>query len=130
MRPVLICSDDLLKHLLGSLAFPGERPVYVVGTAALRTRLIRRGERALVGDLGDPALYRRARGRGPVVVTARPARYPRIVAAVSAALPEAAVLVVGDDDRTLPGTTAVSLAAVGERVIQPALHRADRKSVV
>jgi len=130
MRPVLICPDDLLEHLLGSTAFPGERPVYLVEKAALRARLARRGDRALAGDPGDPAVYRQAlkAGRGPVVVAARPAQFARIVAAVNEAAPDTAVLVVRDDDRPTPGATTVSLASFGERVIQPALDRACQRA--
>src|SRR2546422_745609 len=130
MRPVLICPDDLLEHLLGSTAFPGERPVYLVEKAPSRPRLGRRGDGVLAGDPGDPAVYRQAlkAGRGPVVVAARPAQFARIVAAVNEAAPDTAVLVVRDDDRPTPGATTVSLASFGERVIQPALDRACQRA--
>lgn len=130
MRPVLICPADLLEHLLGGTAFPGERPVYLVDRASLRARISRRGDRAQAGDLDDPAFYRQAlrAGRAPVVVAARPAQFARIVTAVAAAVPDATVLVVRDDDRAMPGATTVSLAAFGERVIQPALDRACQRA--
>ncbi len=130
MRPVVICPHDLVEHLLGSTAFPGERPVYVIEKASLRTRIARRGDRTLAGDPGDPAVYRRAlkMGRGPVVVAAGPAQFARIVTIVSETAPDTAVLVVRDDDRPTPGATTVSLAAFGEHVIQPALDRACQRA--
>jgi len=54
MRPVVICPADLLEHLLGSSAFPGERPVYVAANTALRARIARRGDRTMAGDPLDP----------------------------------------------------------------------------
>ena len=36
MRPVLICPDDLLEHMVAAAAFPGERPLYLVPRAGLR----------------------------------------------------------------------------------------------
>jgi len=57
MRPVLICPDDLLQHLLGSASFPGERAVYLVDAPGRGRRLPRR--RQLAGDLADPAILRR-----------------------------------------------------------------------
>jgi nanoRNase/pAp phosphatase (c-di-AMP/oligoRNAs hydrolase) len=130
MRRVVVCPPDLLEHLLGSSAFPGERPVYLIETASLRARIARRGERTLAGDPADPAVYRHAlkTGRGPMVVAARPAQFARIVSAVSEAAPDTALLVVRDDDRTTPGATTVSLAAFGEHVIQPALDRACQRA--
>lgn len=128
MRPVLICPDDLLQHLLGSASFPGERAVYLVDRPDPRAPLPLR--RARAGDLADPAFYRRVlKGRGgPVVVAARPARFGRIVTAVSAAAPEAPLLVVRDDDRPVPGATVVPLSVFGERVIQPAVDRACQRA--
>jgi len=130
MRPVLLCPDVLIEHLLGSSAFPGERAVYLVDQASLRGRIAGRGDRVLTGHLDDPALYRRVlrSGRGPVVVGAGPERFVRITAAVMEAAPDAPVLVVRDDDRAIPGTTTVPLAAFGERVIQPALDRACQRA--
>ena len=115
MRPVLICPDDLLGHLPGGVAFPGERVLYLVERAALRDRLRQRGDRALNGDLADPAFYDQAleRGRGPVIIGARPARYAQVLAAVAQAAPDAPVLVVRDEDRPpLPGAITVPLAAL------------------
>jgi nanoRNase/pAp phosphatase (c-di-AMP/oligoRNAs hydrolase) len=128
MRPVLICPDDLLQHLLGSASFPGERAVYLVDAPGRGRRLPRR--RQLAGDLADPAFYRRAlkRGHGPVVVAARPSRLARIVTAVTEAAPEAPLLVVRDDDRPVPGAIVVPLSMFGERVIQPALDRAIQRA--
>jgi nanoRNase/pAp phosphatase (c-di-AMP/oligoRNAs hydrolase) len=132
MRPVVICPPDLLEHLLGSGAFPGERPVYVMDQASARSRVARRGERTVAGDPSDPAVYRQAlkAGRGPLVVAARPAQFARIVTVVNEAVPDAAVLVVRDDDRPTPGATTVSLAAFGEHVIQPAVDRAAQRARV
>ena len=130
MRPVLICPDDLLGHLPGGVAFPGERVLYLVERAALRDRLRQRGDRALNGDLADPAFYDQAleRGRGPVIIGARPARYAQVLAAVAQAAPDAPVLVVRDEDRPpLPGAITVPLAAFGDRVIQPAVERAVQR---
>src|SRR5262245_61533202 len=130
MQPVLICPDVLLEHLVGSAAFANERPVYLIEKAALRARIARRGDRVLAGDPADPASYRRAleAGRGAVIVAARPAQIPRAVAAAAEGVPRAPVLVVRDDDRPIPGATTVSLAAFGDRVIQPALDRAAQRA--
>ncbi len=130
MRPVLICPDDLVEHLLGSSSFPGERPVYVIKKAALRARIARRGNRVFAGDPVDPEIYRHAlqAGRGPVVVAARPAQLARVAALVSETTPGTNVLVVQDDERSIPGTTTISLAAFGERVIQPALDRGCQRA--
>src|SRR5205823_11681390 len=130
MRPVLICPDDLLAHLPGDTAFPGERALYLVERAALRAHLRHRGDRAITGDLSDPAFYEQAldNGRGPVIVGARPGRFAQVAAAIITAMPEAPVLVVRDEDRSpLPGTISVPLTAFGERVIQPAIERAVQR---
>jgi len=128
MRPVLICPDDLLPHLMGSASFPGEHAVYLVDAPGRGPRLPQR--RQLGGDLADSEFIRRAlKGRGgPVVIAARPERFGRIVSAVSAAIPEAPLLVVRDDDRPLPGATVVPLSVFGERVIQPAVDRACQRA--
>jgi len=130
MRPVVICPPDLLEHLLGSGAFPGERPVYVMDHASARGRVARR--RTVVGDPSDPAVFRRAlkSGRGPIVVSARASQVTRVVTAVNEAVSDAAVLVLRDDDRPTAGATTVSLAAFGEHVIQPAVDRAAQRARV
>lgn len=130
MRPVLICPDDLVEHLLGSATFPGERPVYVIEKASLRSRIARKGERTLAADPEDADAYRRAlkAARGPVVVAARAAQYGRIVAAVGEASTDTAIVAIRDDDRPTPGATTVSLAAFGEHVVQPALDRACQRA--
>ena len=51
MRPVLICPDDLLEHVVTAAAFPGERPLYLVSRASLRARLARRGDRAMAAQV-------------------------------------------------------------------------------
>jgi nanoRNase/pAp phosphatase (c-di-AMP/oligoRNAs hydrolase) len=130
MRPVLICPDALVEDLLGSGAFSGERPVYVVPKAALRTRLSRRGDRAVAGDPADPDALRQAAkvSRGPVVIAAPPAQFAKVAAAAAEALPDAPVLVVRDGERPIPGATSVPLSAFGESVIQPALDRACQRA--
>ena len=131
MRPVLICPDDLLRHLPRGLAFPGERVLYLVERAPLRTHLRQGGDRALSGELEDPGFYRQALkdSRGPVIVGARPARFPQVAAAVTQAVPDGPVLVVrGEDAAPLPGTTTVPLHAFGEAVVQPAIERAVQRA--
>ncbi|HET7874817.1 MAG TPA: bifunctional oligoribonuclease/PAP phosphatase NrnA [Methylomirabilota bacterium] len=130
MRPILICPDPLAAQVLGSAAFPGERPVYLVATAAARARLVRRGERALAGSLDDPEFYRRAlKGpRGPAVVAAPEAQLAAVIAAVREAAPDAPLLVVRDDDRPVAGAVTVPLTAFGERVVQPAAERAQQRA--
>jgi nanoRNase/pAp phosphatase (c-di-AMP/oligoRNAs hydrolase) len=131
MRPILICPDDLLRHMPGGVAFPGERVLYLVERPLLRGRLRQRGDRAITGDLGDRSFYREAlKGhRGPVIVGARSSRFPQVVSTIALALPDAAVLVVRGDDRApLPGTISVPLGAFGERVVQPAVERAIQRS--
>ena len=59
MRPVLICPDDLVEHLVGSATFPGERPVYLIEKPSVRARIARRGDRTLTGDPEDVGVYRR-----------------------------------------------------------------------
>jgi nanoRNase/pAp phosphatase (c-di-AMP/oligoRNAs hydrolase) len=130
MRPVVICRPDLIEPLLRSDAFPGERPVYVIGSAPLRARLARRGDRTLAGDPLRPAVYRHAfkSGRGPVIVAAPPGQFARVVGLVSEVAPDTACLVVREDDLPTPGAATVSLAAFGEHVIQPALERACQRA--
>ena len=60
MRPVLVCPDDLLEHMVAAAAFPGERPLYLVSRASLRTRLGRHGDRAVAGRVTDPAFLHEA----------------------------------------------------------------------
>jgi nanoRNase/pAp phosphatase (c-di-AMP/oligoRNAs hydrolase) len=126
----VLCRPDLLEHLLGGSAFPGERPVYVIEKASLRARIARRGDRTLAGHPLDPGVYRQAfrSGRGPVVVAAQPAQFARIVTVVKETAPDAVLLVVREDDHPTPGAATVSLAAFGEQVIQPALDRACQRA--
>src|SRR5262249_41009012 len=67
MRPVLICPDDMLEHMVAAAAFPGERPLYLVSRASVKARLGRHGDRAVSGKVTDVAFIRAAlRGvRGP-----------------------------------------------------------------
>ena len=55
MRPVLICPDDLLEHMVAAAAFPGVRPLYLVPRASVKARLGRHGDRAVAGKVTDPA---------------------------------------------------------------------------
>jgi nanoRNase/pAp phosphatase (c-di-AMP/oligoRNAs hydrolase) len=130
MRPVLLCPDDLFPYLVGCSAFPREQVVYLLEKSRRPARGARRGDRVLAGDLEDVNIYRRALkvGLGPMVVAAAPARFSRIVATASHALPDAQVLVVTDDDRTIQGATTVSLTTFGKRVIHPALERAGQRA--
>jgi nanoRNase/pAp phosphatase (c-di-AMP/oligoRNAs hydrolase) len=132
MRAVLICAEELLEPLLDISALPVDRPTYLVERQAARSRIARRGLRAVAGDIEDPAFYRDASktSRGALIVASPPARFARVTAAVHQAMPDAAVLVIRDDDRTVPGATSVSTAAVGEHVVQPALDRACQRARV
>ncbi len=132
MRPVLVLPEDLVLHFEGHIALGGEPPLYLVSRPALRARLARRHARAVAGDPEDPEAFRRAlgRGRGPLVVAAPPGRAPRVAAAVRAALPDAAVLVVGDERLHVPGAITVPLSAFAERVLQPELERAQERTRV
>jgi len=132
MRPVLVLPEDLVLHFEGHIALGGEPPLYLVSRPALRARLTRRHARAVAGNPEDPEAFRRAlgRGRGPLVVAAPPGRAPRVAAAVRAALPDAAVLVVGDERLHVPGAITVPLSAFAERVLQPELERAQERTRV
>src|SRR4029450_11447757 len=129
MRPVLICPDDLLEHMVAAAAFPGERPLYLVPRASLRARLGRHGGRALAGKGTEPGVRRDAlRGaRGPVVVAAPAGQLGRVAAAVKDAAPDSPLLVLRDDDRPMSGAPVVPRSASGERVIQPAVDRAAQR---
>ena len=132
MRPVLVLPEDLVLHLEGHIALGGEPPLYLVSRPALRARLARRKAKVLTGDPEDPEAYRRAlgRGRGPLVVAAPTGRTPRVAAAVCAALPDSAVLVVGDDRLHVPGAITVPWSAFTGRVLQPELERAQERTRV
>src|SRR6266852_2633702 len=129
MRPVLVCPDDLLEHMVAAAAFPGERPLYLVSRTSLRARLGRHGDRAVAGRVTDPAFLHEALkgGRGPVVVAAPSVQLGRVAAAVKEAAPDAPLLVLRDDDRPMSGATVVPLSAFGERIIQPAVDRAAQR---
>ncbi len=126
MRPVLVVPEDLVSHLGSHVAFGGESPSYLVASASQRTRLARRKIRATVGDPEDAPSYRRllAKGRGALVVAAPAARLARVVAAIRAGVPDAAVLVVAEERPRGAGIVTVSPAAFAERVLQPELERA------
>ncbi len=129
MRPVLICPDDLLEHMVAAAAFPGERPLYLVPRASVKGRLGRHSDRTVAGKVTDVAFLREALrgGRGPVVVAAPAGQLGRVAAAVKDALPDAPVLVLRDDDRPMAGATVVPLSAFGEQIIQPAVDRAAQR---
>ena len=57
-------------------------------------------------------------------------RTARVAAAVRAALPDATVLVVGDDRLHVAGAITVPLGAFAERVLQPELERAQERTRV
>ncbi len=132
MRPVLVLPEDLVLHFEGHIALGGEPPLYFVSPPALRARLARRKARATTGDPENSEAYRRAigRGRGPLVVAAPAGRTARVAAAVRAALPDAAVLVVGDERLHIPGAVTVPWSAFAERVLQPELERAQERTRV
>jgi len=132
MRPVLVLPEDLVLHVEGHIALGGEPPLFLVSRPALRARLARRKAKVLMGDPEDPEAYRRAlsRGRGPLVVAAAAGRTPKVVAAARAALPGAAVLVVGDDRLHVSGAVTVPLSAFAERVLQAELERAQERTRV
>ena len=132
MRYALICPEDLLEHLAGSLPLPGDAPVYLVDRPALRARLARRGAQAVVGELEQPEFYRQALRalKGPAVVVAASKRLGRVASALSSALPDLPLLAITDDDRTVPGATSVPLSSIGEQMIRPALDRACARAKV
>jgi len=115
---------------VAAAAFPGERPLYLVSRASLRTRLGRHGDRAVAGKVIDPAFIQDALrgGRGPVVVAAPTGQLGRVAAAVKDAVPDSPLLVLRDDDRPMSGATVVPLSAFGERIIQPAVERAAQRA--
>ena len=129
---MLVLPEDLILRLEGHIALGGEPPLYLVSRRALRARLARRKARATTGDPEDTETYRRAlgRGRGPLVVAAPADRTARVAAAVRAALPDAAVLVVGDERLHVPGAVTVPWSAFADRVLQPELERAQERTRV
>jgi nanoRNase/pAp phosphatase (c-di-AMP/oligoRNAs hydrolase) len=133
MRYVLVCADDFLRNLLPPT--PGFSPVYVVGDAASRARIARQGGEALAGDLADAAVYRRAfrSGHEPVLVAIRPARRPRVLAAIRTVAPSAPLVVLGDErDASAELADAVVLprASVRERLVEPEVERAVARARV
>jgi nanoRNase/pAp phosphatase (c-di-AMP/oligoRNAs hydrolase) len=132
MRYVLFCPDGLLEDVAGTTTLPGDAPVYLVARSGLRGRLTRAGRPVLVGDVTDPEIYGRAcKGhRGPIVVATPRTRLARAVAAARQALPEAPLLAVTDDARSVAGATSVPLASLGELLIRPALERAITRARV
>jgi len=132
MRPVLVLPEDIVLHLEGHIALGGEPPVYLASRPALRARLAKRKARVLAGDPEDAETYSRAlrHARGPLVVAAPAGHAAKVAAAVRAALPGAAVLVVGDERLHVPGTLTVPWSAYAERVLQPELERAQERTRV
>jgi nanoRNase/pAp phosphatase (c-di-AMP/oligoRNAs hydrolase) len=130
MRYVLICPEDLVEHLAGSLASPDDSAVVIAPTAAARARLSRHDVHAQVGDPTEPATFRRAlpRWRGPLVVAVPLERAPAVLAAVRAVAHDVPALVLGDDPAPLPGATAIALSTMGQSLIRPALDRAVQRA--
>src|SRR5947209_20596053 len=97
MRYVLVCPDEFLWKLLPPSA--SFHPIYVVGSVAMRARIVRHGDEAVAGDLGDAALYRRAfrTGHEPVVLAVPPLRRARALAAIRAVAPTAPLVVLGEE---------------------------------
>jgi nanoRNase/pAp phosphatase (c-di-AMP/oligoRNAs hydrolase) len=132
----LICPDDFLAQLFRGSAVGGEAPLFLVEERAARARIARRGDKALTGDLDDPALYRRAfkTGTEPVIVAAPAARLARILAALRAVAPHVPLLVLREDETSpngMPETvTTLPMTAFGERVLKPELKRATLRAKV
>ncbi len=125
MRYVLVSTDDFLWKLLPPS--DGFNPTYVVSTVATRARIGRQGHEAVAGDLGDPALYRRAfrTGHEPVVLAVPRLRRARVLAAIRAVAPTAPVVILGDDEDRETGDAAVlPAAAILEQLITPEIERA------
>jgi nanoRNase/pAp phosphatase (c-di-AMP/oligoRNAs hydrolase) len=132
MRYLLICSEDLLEHLAGSLASPDESALIIVGTAAARARLLRHDLHARVADPTEPATYRRllARWRGALVVPVARERSAAVLAAARGVAPEVPALVLGHDPAPLAGASVVDLSAMADQLIRPALDRAVHRARV
>jgi nanoRNase/pAp phosphatase (c-di-AMP/oligoRNAs hydrolase) len=134
MAWVLVCPDDFLFRLVGSLP-GGELPVCLTETPAAAARIRERGGVAHVADLDKAAGYRRlsADENDPVVVAVPSARRARVLAALRAARPAAPVVLMteegtaGDDH---PGVTTVPFTTVTRRVLEPALQRATTRARV
>src|SRR5262245_6181786 len=134
MAWVLVCPDDFLFRLTGSLA-GGEPPVCLTESPAAAARIRERGGIAHVADLDKAAGYRRLSGDqdDPLVVAVPSARRTRVLAALRAARPAAPVVMmteegtVGDDQ---PGVTTVPGTTVARRVLEPALQRATTRARV
>src|SRR5262245_66685676 len=97
MRGIFVCRDWTLARLLPREAF-GEPVVHIVESAAARRRIARRGATAIAGDLEQESVYQRAdvTGQDAVVVAVGAERVPRVLAAVRAVAPHAAVVVLPD----------------------------------
>ena len=126
MRYVLVCLDDFLWKLLPPA--DGFNPTYVVSTVATRARIARQGSDAISGDLGDPALYRRAfrSGHEAVVVAVPPLRRARVLTAIRAVAPTAPLVVLGEDPDDTVESDGVVLppGSVLEHVVAPEVERA------
>jgi nanoRNase/pAp phosphatase (c-di-AMP/oligoRNAs hydrolase) len=134
VRYVLICPEALLPHLAAGLPAAGgaAAPVFLVERAAAAPAHLRRRGPVRVGDPADTDALAAAarRRRGPVVVAAPGGRLGRAAAAARAALPDHPLVVVDGDGAAVPGATVVSLAAIGEDMIRPALERACTRARV
>ncbi|MFQ5828450.1 MAG: DHH family phosphoesterase, partial [Candidatus Methylomirabilia bacterium] len=136
MRSLLICPDDFLFQLFRGTPFPGEPPLYVVRDPAVRARIARRGEPVISGDLEDPATYRRAfrTGTESALLTAPRDRVDRMLAALRAAVPRAPLVVIKENQEppadNSSGVVTLPLSAFTERLIQPAIERAQLRGRV
>lgn len=134
MRYVLVSTGDFLGELLGPRVFAPDRAIHVVDRAAIRARIVRRGGRAVAGDLDAPAVYRRAfRGGHEAAVVAVPReRQARVVAALREVAPAAPVVLLtdGPGDPEVPGATQLPLGAIAERVLLPEVERAATRARV
>jgi nanoRNase/pAp phosphatase (c-di-AMP/oligoRNAs hydrolase) len=134
MRYVLVARDDFLWDLLGPDALGPDRAVYVVEEPGVRSRLARRGARAVAGALESEGVYRRAfrTGHEAVVLAVPPERRQRVLAAIRAVAPGApALFLTGDaDPDEVTGATTVPLTAIAHRVVVPEVERAVTRARV
>jgi nanoRNase/pAp phosphatase (c-di-AMP/oligoRNAs hydrolase) len=136
VRRVVVCPTDFLFRLFRGAPGPADARLYVVGDPRTRDRLARQQVHAVAGDLGDPALYRRAHlAPGDLVVVMAPGRgrgrggLPRVLDAILEAAPGVPVLAVHEGAApprldAYPTVTATSLARLLRDVLDPELDRA------
>jgi len=120
--------DDFLARLAPLPRMPGRGSQFVVETAAARARVVRRGGRAVTGNLSDETVYRRVltTGHEAVVVAVPRERRAAVLAAIRAVAPAAPILLVVEPDEASPavaGVTTMSATLFTERVLEPELER-------